>query len=105
VVGTDRERKTGALRALLARNDGDCLIYAGAAFIALAGDERAKFFAEIERLNTCWAAFCLALCALARNPARVRPQAGFLSALGGLVPVGHLDHYRHQFQPAIGLGS
>ena len=57
VVGTDRDRKTGALRALLARNDGDCLIYAGAAIIAFAGDERAKFFAEIERLNTCWAAF------------------------------------------------
>src|SRR6478609_2100520 len=36
VVGTDRDRKTGALRALLARNDGAGLSYAGAAFIALA---------------------------------------------------------------------
>jgi bifunctional non-homologous end joining protein LigD len=57
VIGTDRDRKTGALRALLAHNDGSGLIYAGAAFIALAGDERARFFAELERLATSWAAF------------------------------------------------
>ena len=50
VVGTDRDRKTGAVRALLAHNDGSGLNYAGAAFIALAGDERAQFFAELERL-------------------------------------------------------
>jgi DNA ligase D-like protein (predicted ligase) len=43
VVGTDRDPKTGALRALLAHNDGVGLNYAGAAFIALAGDERAQF--------------------------------------------------------------
>jgi bifunctional non-homologous end joining protein LigD len=35
VVGTDRDRKTGALRALLAHPDGEGLNYAGAAFIAL----------------------------------------------------------------------
>ena len=29
----------------------------GVAFIALAGDERAQFFAELERLATSWAAF------------------------------------------------
>jgi ATP-dependent DNA ligase len=57
VVGTDRDRKTGALRALLAHDDGSGLIYAGAAFIALAGEERAQFFAELERLATSWAAF------------------------------------------------
>ena len=57
VVGTDRDRKTGAVRALLAHNDGSGLNYAGAAFIALAGDERAQFFAELERLATSWAAF------------------------------------------------
>ena len=57
VVGTDRDRKTGALRALLAHNDGAGLNYAGAAFIALAGDERAQFFAELERLATSYAAF------------------------------------------------
>jgi bifunctional non-homologous end joining protein LigD len=57
VVGTDRDPKTGARRALLARNDSDGLIYAGAAFISLNGDERARFFAELERLITSWAAF------------------------------------------------
>ena len=56
VVGTDRDRKTGALRALLAHNDGSGLNYAGAAFIALSGIEREEFLAEIERLTTSWAA-------------------------------------------------
>ena len=57
VVGTDHDPKTGAPRDLLARNDSDGLIYAGAAFIALGGDERAAFFAELKRLQTSWAAF------------------------------------------------
>jgi bifunctional non-homologous end joining protein LigD len=38
VVGTDRDRKAGALMALLAHSDG--LKYAGAAFITLNGDGR-----------------------------------------------------------------
>jgi ATP-dependent DNA ligase len=54
VVGTDRDRKTGALRALLAHRDG--LKYAGAAFITLGGDERTQFLAEVERLTTSWTA-------------------------------------------------
>src|SRR5262245_19033336 len=57
VVGTDRDRKTGALRALLAHTDDFGLIYAGAAFIALPGEERRHFFAEIERLATSWEMF------------------------------------------------
>jgi ATP-dependent DNA ligase len=57
VIGTDRDRKTGALRALLALNDGSGLNYVGAAFIALAGEERARFLGELERLTTSWAAF------------------------------------------------
>jgi bifunctional non-homologous end joining protein LigD len=57
VVGTDHDRKTGAPRALLARTDSAGLIYAGAAFIALSGDERDQFFAEVERLRTSWALF------------------------------------------------
>jgi DNA ligase D-like protein (predicted ligase) len=57
VIGTDRDRKTGAPRALLARNDDFNLNYAGAAFIALAGEERDQFFAEVERLTASWAAF------------------------------------------------
>src|SRR5262245_41974777 len=43
VVGTDRDRKTGALRALLAHNASAGLNYAGAAFVALS-EERAEFF-------------------------------------------------------------
>jgi bifunctional non-homologous end joining protein LigD len=57
VVGTDRDRKTGALRALLAYNDGAGLSYAGAAFIALGDGARTAFLAEVERLTTSWAAF------------------------------------------------
>ena len=57
LVGTDRDPKTGAPRALLARTDSAGLRYAGAAFIALKGDERAHFFAEVERFATSWAAF------------------------------------------------
>ena len=57
VVGTDRDRKTGAVRALLAPSDSDGLSYAGAAFIVLGGDEQKAFFAELERLTTSWAAF------------------------------------------------
>ena len=49
VIGTDRDRKTGALRALLAHKDSAGLSYAGAAFIALAGAEHVEFFAELER--------------------------------------------------------
>jgi hypothetical protein len=55
VIGTDRDRKTGALRALLAHHDGYGINYAGAAFIALAGDERAQFLGELERLTLSWA--------------------------------------------------
>ena len=57
VVGTDRDRKTGALRALLAHPDSEGLNYAGAAFIALDDDARTEFLAEVERLTTSWAAF------------------------------------------------
>ena len=56
VIGTDRDRKTGALRALLAHPDSQGLSYAGAAFIALGGAERTEFLAEVERLTTRWAA-------------------------------------------------
>jgi bifunctional non-homologous end joining protein LigD len=54
VVGTDRDRKTGALRALLAHPNGANLNYAGAAFIALGDDARTEFLAEVERLTTAW---------------------------------------------------
>jgi bifunctional non-homologous end joining protein LigD len=57
VIGTDRDRKTGALRALLAQPNSDGLNYAGAAFIALADDARTGFLLAVERLATSWAAF------------------------------------------------
>ena len=57
VIGMDRDRKTGALRALLAHKGTRGLSYAGAAFITLRGDERTRFFAELERLATPRAAF------------------------------------------------
>jgi ATP-dependent DNA ligase len=52
VIGTDRDRKTGALRALLAHPNSEGLNYAGAAFIALADDARTDFLFEVERLAT-----------------------------------------------------
>jgi bifunctional non-homologous end joining protein LigD len=57
VVGTDRDRKTGAVRALLAHPDSGGLSYAGAAFIALDDAARTMLLAEVERLTTSWAAF------------------------------------------------
>ena len=57
MVGTDRDRKTGALRALLAHPGSAGLNYAGAAFIALSDDARTEFLVEVERLTTSWAAF------------------------------------------------
>jgi bifunctional non-homologous end joining protein LigD len=57
VVGTDRDRKNGALTALLAHPNSEGMNYAGAAFIALRSDERTDFLAEVERLTTSWAAF------------------------------------------------
>jgi hypothetical protein len=39
IIGTDRDRKTGAMRALLAKAHGNGLAYAGAAFIALPANE------------------------------------------------------------------
>jgi len=57
VIGTDRDRKTGAVRALLAPADSDGLSYAGAAFIALRGEERSAFFDQLEQVKTSWAAF------------------------------------------------
>jgi bifunctional non-homologous end joining protein LigD len=57
VIGTDRDRTTGAIRALLAHPDSEGLNYAGAAFIALGDIARTEFLAEVERLTTSWAAF------------------------------------------------
>ena len=42
LVGIDRDRKTGAARALLAKADRSELVYAGAAFLALNENAREK---------------------------------------------------------------
>jgi ATP-dependent DNA ligase len=51
VIGTDRDRKTGALRALLARTERQKLTCAGAEFIALSGDQRDHLLAQLETLT------------------------------------------------------
>jgi bifunctional non-homologous end joining protein LigD len=47
IIGTARDRKTKAPLALLARADGEGLAYAGSAFIALSGTERAELSARL----------------------------------------------------------
>ena len=48
IIGTDRDRKTGATLALLARAEEQRLAYAGSAFIALCGNERDELRAHLE---------------------------------------------------------
>ena len=50
IIGTDQDRKTGAMRALLARPHADGLVYAGAAFIALPREQRDALYSELEGL-------------------------------------------------------
>jgi bifunctional non-homologous end joining protein LigD len=48
IIGTARDRKTKAPLALLAKPDAQGLAYAGAAFIALTGDERDDLSARVK---------------------------------------------------------
>jgi bifunctional non-homologous end joining protein LigD len=50
LLGVDRDRKTRALRALLAKAEHGSLIYVGTAFFALSGDAREELRAKIETL-------------------------------------------------------
>jgi ATP-dependent DNA ligase len=59
IIGTDRDRKTGALLALLASADRQGLAYAGTAFIALSRNERDELRLRLENIKT-------DLCPLAR---------------------------------------
>ena len=52
LIGIDRDRKTRAPRALLAKTDGRGLDYAGAAFIALSKDGREVLTAKLDELAT-----------------------------------------------------
>ena len=49
-MGIDRDRKTGAARALLAKADRSKLVYAGAAFLALNEDARGNLKAKLTPL-------------------------------------------------------
>jgi ATP-dependent DNA ligase len=51
IIGTARDRKTGAPLALLARANGQRLAYAGSAFITLSGNERKDFWTRLENLT------------------------------------------------------
>ena len=51
IIGTDRDRKTGALLVLLARAEQHRLAYVGSAFLALAGHERNELWAHLEHLK------------------------------------------------------
>ena len=50
LVGIDRDRKTGAERALLARQEAEGLVYAGAAFLTLGGEGREALSAKAKEL-------------------------------------------------------
>jgi bifunctional non-homologous end joining protein LigD len=51
LLGIDRDRKTGAHRALLAKSERGQLVYAGPAFIALRGEPREDFEAMVAKLK------------------------------------------------------
>jgi bifunctional non-homologous end joining protein LigD len=53
IIGTDRDRKTGAMRALLAKAEEEELSYAGAAFISLSAKERVKLQKRLQELASC----------------------------------------------------
>ena len=59
LLGIDRDRKTGTLRALLAKSERGQLVYAGPAFIALRGEQRDALEAKLAELAQdrpilCW---------------------------------------------------
>src|SRR4029078_655441 len=51
LLGIDRDRKTGAPRALLDKSERGQLVYAGPAFIALRGEPREDFEARVAKLK------------------------------------------------------
>lgn len=57
LVGIDRDRKTGAQRAILAKRNRGKLVYAGPAFIVLQRDERDAFEARLDDLANAQPAF------------------------------------------------
>src|SRR6185437_14216905 len=51
LLGIERDRKTGALRALLAKSERGQLVYAGPAFIALRGEQREALEVKLAELE------------------------------------------------------
>jgi bifunctional non-homologous end joining protein LigD len=51
LLGIDRDRKTGAQRALLAKSERGQLVYAGPAFIALRAEARQEFESKLVKLK------------------------------------------------------
>ena len=53
IIGTARDRKTKAPLALLAQSNVGGLRYAGSAFIALSGTDRAELAVRLKKLEHC----------------------------------------------------
>ena len=53
IIGTARDRKTKAPLALLAQSNVGGLRYAGSAFIALSGTDRAELAVRLKKLEYC----------------------------------------------------
>jgi ATP-dependent DNA ligase len=51
IIGTARDRKTGAPLALLARAEEQRLAYAGSAFIAVSGKEREQLWTRLDGIK------------------------------------------------------
>jgi bifunctional non-homologous end joining protein LigD len=89
VIGTARERKTGAPLASLARANGQGLVYANSAFITLSGNEREEFWSRLEtiKVGRCAAKFRLpdAQWVKPELVARVRHLAGAKHLRHGIV--------------------
>jgi bifunctional non-homologous end joining protein LigD len=87
IIGTARDRKTGAPLALLARAEHQRLAYAGSAFIALSGNEREQLWTRLDTIK-------LEQCPLARlrlaDAQWVKPQ--LVARVRHLAGAKHLRH-------------
>jgi bifunctional non-homologous end joining protein LigD len=87
IIGTDRDRKTGAMLALLASADRQGLAYAGVAFIALSGNERDELRIRLENMKS-------SQCPLARlrMPTAQWVKPKLLARVRHLAAAKHLRH-------------
>ena len=87
IIGTDRDRKTGATRALLARADKGELAYAGAAFIPLNSEQREELQIHLERIK---AKHCAIPKLRLTDASWVKPQ--LVARVRSLAGATHLRH-------------